>query len=277
MGDSSCSSRAEFWLGRRCSAQDRAWADLMHLITSEMGPQSFDPAADLGSLTMRIARDQVIAGLPALEVRRLLRQHYDFGWFLESAADTLGMDEAETQPILEALEKEGFIRRGRVTEGRQVWETELKGRQLAKAGAGPGYRRQTAERHLEQFLVRVSELAERPEFLHRVRKVILFGSFLDPTRDPVGDVDLAIDLVFKEQDRDKALRLADDYAGRAIGQGRRFSSFVDQLFAAENDARRFLKGKSPVLQLTGIDDPILELAAQKVIYEDRSARTRHGL
>lgn len=219
---------------------------------------------------MRVNRDEVIAGLPALELRRFLRRHCDFGWFLESAARTLGTSDHETEVILSDLENDGFIRRVRMLEGRQVWETELKGRQLAKAGAGPGYRRATAERHLHQFLDRVTELAIRDEFLHKVRKVVLFGSFLNETVDPVGDVDLAIDIVFKEPDRSRARQLADEYLRQAITQERRFNNYVDQLFAAENDARRFLKNRSPVLQLTSIDDPILELAPIRVIYEDGS-------
>jgi predicted nucleotidyltransferase len=216
---------------------------------------------------MHIDRKDMIAGLPALDVRRLLRRHFDYGWFTESAARTLGVSRDRADEILLRLEREGFIRRRKSHSSETVWEVELKGRRLAKAGAGPKYLRATAERHLKAFEQRVLELRERDDLLHRVSRVILFGSFLDETLDRVSDVDLALELQFKEQNTKKAFALSQIYAQKALERGRTFRTYVDQLFAAKTDALSFLKARSPILQFTDVEDPILDLAPTKLIYE----------
>src|SRR5664280_415696 len=55
--------------------------------------------------------------------------------------------------------------------------------------------RATAQRALDGFLARVEEINANPMAGWGVRKVVLFGSFLDPSIERVGDVDLAVEMV----------------------------------------------------------------------------------
>jgi hypothetical protein len=56
-----------------------------------------------------------------------------------------------------------------------------------------------------------------------------------------------------------------------VEEGRRLSSFVDELSWPETEVKLFLKASSPVLALTAARDRVLELAESRVVYE----RKRH--
>lgn len=160
---------------------------------------------------MHIDSKEQIAGVPILEIRKLLRRHAGFAWRAESAARTLDVSLQRADEILTELEQAGFVsRRSSSTDDGLTWEVELKGRRLAKAGAGPRYHRARAEKHLKMFQKRVLELRYRHEYLHKVRRAILFGSFLDEEQDRVSDVDLAVDLQFKEPNRKTALARSEE-------------------------------------------------------------------
>jgi hypothetical protein len=70
----------------------------------------------------------------------------------------------------------------------------VKGNALANASFGRPVSRQKAQREFDAFLARVAEVNADNDLMWSVAYVDLFGSFLDPTIDPVGDIDLAIEL-----------------------------------------------------------------------------------
>src|SRR5674536_88977 len=55
--------------------------------------------------------------------------------------------------------------------------------------------RTTVQRALDGFLARVEEINANPLAGWGARKLVLFGSFLDPNIERVGDVDLAVEMV----------------------------------------------------------------------------------
>ena len=90
------------------------------------------------------------------------------------------------------------------------------------AKATPPVSRAKAEAALAAFLARVAEVNESDRFICRVEEVVLFGSFLDPTVDPVGDVDVDVAVAIRLKPTDAnvgQLSLAHARAsGRALRQ-----------------------------------------------------------
>ena len=104
---------------------------------------------------------------------------------------------------METLERKGFIEKSETdSDATQYWKLTLWGSALSKALFPAPVSRRNAEKKLIEFMERVHQVNEDGRFLYRVRKVIVFGSFL--TESPtVGDLDIAIDLEPKEPDANK--------------------------------------------------------------------------
>lgn len=113
---------------------------------------------------------------------------------------------------------------------------------------------------------RVKEVNSNDYYLYQVKKVIVFGSYLS-TKERLGDIDIAIELVPKEGEPKRYGKLTRERAREARDKGRTFSSFIDELYWARTEVKRFLKSRSRSISLHETDDPILEQVAYQVIYE----------
>jgi hypothetical protein len=164
------------------------------------------------------------------------------------------------------LEKEGYVET--FTEfGCMRYQNTAKGGALSLASAAKPVRRATAQKRLDEFLARCGEVSVRPDMLFKVSRAVLFGSMLSD-KPLVGDVDLAVTLAPKVADREKHFALCQEQSREAERSGVCFSNILERLGYPEIRVRRFLKGKSRVLQLVLGSDGILQTAPQRVIYED---------
>jgi hypothetical protein len=68
-----------------------------------------------------------------------------------------------------------------------------------------------------------------PEYLYKVDRVILFGSFLDSDRDPVGDVDLALEVTWKEPNVSLRIPQGQAHTRKAMRGGKSLPTFAQQL------------------------------------------------
>ncbi|MEA2825705.1 MAG: hypothetical protein QOG43_144 [Actinomycetota bacterium] len=140
------------------------------------------------------------------------------------------------------------------------------------ANAGPPIKRATAQRAYDAFLDRVEKANASDDYVDRVVLVVLFGSFLDPDRDPVNDVDLAIAIDHKEIDA--ALREAKKEERRQMAEdaGRHFGDFIERLFWPSTELRLYLKSRSRVLSIADAQDGILKQAPSRVVYTADNGR-----
>ena len=215
---------------------------------------------------MRIRPDDVIAGFPAKQIRKLLRQS-TLSLSLDEATKILGLNERSTLKLLDDLEKQGFIEKNAFAPNPDKnWKNTIKGGALSKALFSAPVSRRAAEQKLSEFMDRVREVNEAGRFLYRVSKVVLFGSFLTES-STVGDLDIAIELVRKEPDATKHAELLLAHGNAAALNGRRFQNFVQRLDFAAQEARSFLKAGSRIIQLTNCDDGVLKIAEHRIIYE----------
>ena len=135
------------------------------------GFQYHDPAAKSGDCRA-----------PAKDIRRFLREIFHLQVSCGYAQHILGCPKEEAKQVMRALEKEGYLSRAGRHEGHDLYETTLKGNQLAGANLRP-ISRTTAEKTLKAFMQRVRAVNADPDYLETITGVIVFGSFLSASEE----------------------------------------------------------------------------------------------
>ena len=217
---------------------------------------------------MRIKPDEIVAGFPARKIRELLRQSVD-SLSAHHATKILEIEMKQARQLLDRLQRDGFLKKNPVepnSDREHSWRRTVKGGALANALFSKPVSRQSAEKTLSRYLDRVRQANLNSRFLYRVRKVVLFGSFLSDAPF-IGDLDLAVDLCPKEKDSGKHSELIRARANQALSGGKHCQNYVEGLRFAEQEVMMFLKARTRTLQLTCCDDGVLDIAESRVIYE----------
>ncbi|HEX9514804.1 MAG TPA: hypothetical protein VF940_01365 [Streptosporangiaceae bacterium] len=200
---------------------------------------------------MRVSKDDKICGVPAPTARRLMRAYHD-DHTVEVACEVLDLDREAAQVPLVALEAAGYLRRvenGIASSGSR-WVTTIQGNALAQASFGKPISRATADRHLAQVLERTRAYNADPSRLLTISEIAVFGSYLDPAIDRLGDLDLAVIVVRRDTDGN---RYVDKVLAYGQENGRSFGVFIEQLFWPLRELRMILKNRSAAISITGED------------------------
>jgi DNA-binding MarR family transcriptional regulator len=218
---------------------------------------------------MRINPAEKIAGQSPLLIRKLLYRAIQSKWSVAFAAEVMGVGARTAKKAVEELEALGYIEKttSESNSRRVMWKNTALGDHFAMSPASKPVTRATAERKIAEFLERVRAVRDNPYYLYRVERVTLFGSILSD-KSSLGDVDIAVRLVHKEPDRQKASELDKQRRREASANGRRFNNDVDYLFWPKYEVFLFLKSRSTSLRLCPEDENFLQKCETKVIYED---------
>lgn len=217
---------------------------------------------------MNISSGDEIAGFPAVKLRELFR-YFSSRISVDDTAYFLGVGFQKAKALLLQLESEGYL----ISEPAKnikskFWEQTLKGSGLRRASAARPIKRATADQLLTGFIERIDEVNNSPDYLYKVTKVILFGSYLDETRTAFGDIDLAVELESKELDAEKAQKLGMEQAERETTDYKSYVSYMDMLYYSYNKVLRRLKNRSRAISLNGIHDAVLTSGIPtKVIFQ----------
>jgi predicted nucleotidyltransferase len=188
----------------------------------------------------------MIAGLPALRVRRMLRQlRTRLPWGLSELESAASVDAGAGRTLIKALLAEGLIeadrsRRLKVTQAGQTFSSATAAKRVTRA---------TAQKALQQFLGPVEQVNNDAYFLGKVTRVVLFGSVLQPEVERLSDVDLSVELASKEEDFDRARVQNYERVEVLATQGHRFRNFMEQEGCWYWEVFGFLKGQSRVIAL----------------------------
>jgi predicted nucleotidyltransferase len=205
---------------------------------------------------MRVDRNDRIAGLPAPIAREVMRL-----FNREVPERLLGFcvkdDDREFSEIAQALASEGLLEFDHTdADGEDWWRPTIKGKALAQASFRPPVTRGTAERLLKEVIERAQCFNAAPAHLVEIAELVVFGSYLDPTVDRLGDLDLAVK--FRELRADLS---ADEYMKKRLAysraSGRQFNNFNAELSWPENEALLALRKRSPTINITIQDVSIL--------------------
>lgn len=208
---------------------------------------------------MQITKDQTIAGVPAITVRNFLRRWSEMFWrsVAEEQLENGGavVDELLATGRVEALyvDAEGDTRLGMTTQGFA----------LRMASAAKPVTRATAQRSVDEVVARALVVNADPRAWATVRRLVLFGSFMDESVDRVGDVDIAVDAVCYEPHPTTQQGARGYY--RMVHGGKPGPD--DRLYRW--DVMRMLKGGSRVLSLVEFEQhrEMLDAVPTRVIFE----------
>lgn len=199
---------------------------------------------------MRLTRTDVVVGMSANDARELMRRFRSAR--PESAiSGFVDTGERSDHQIARALHEAGYLGvKWDDLDGETWWETTTKGNALAQASFGRPITRATAQRHLNEVIARARAFNADVTRLAVVSELVVFGSFLDPAVDELGDLDLAVSLRLRfpvSTHPDKRTEILLAYASTS---GRRFGTLVDRLFWPEQEALLALRNRSPVINIT---------------------------
>ena len=96
---------------------------------------------------MILRPDQAIAGRPAKDIRNFLREILHLQVSCGYAQHVLGCPKEEAKQVMRALEKGGYLSRTGRHEGHDLYETTLKGNQLASANLRPIFSEASPQTH----------------------------------------------------------------------------------------------------------------------------------
>lgn len=210
---------------------------------------------------MRFDAKQPIAGHPAIVVRELLRSASS-GLDVGGAARRLGRDRVAAEAALRALVELGYLE----LDAGGRYQTTVSGNALAGARANTPLLRSTADRLVADLVERAHVVERDTRFLCVVTRLAVFGSYLDETRDRVGDIDLLLDFEPREPDPERRRAAFDAHSAAS---GRRFAKFLDQLARPERHVKQYLRARSKHLSFHSGADAVAAAAVQRVLYERR--------
>jgi predicted nucleotidyltransferase len=225
---------------------------------------------------MRVDPGTTLGGYPVIRVRALVRKlnnHLD--WDLRTVETTFGVGQSEAQNLVRFLEDSGLAkpRRG---PGPKNWTTTQLAQSFAAARAAKSITRATAETALVDLLERIERVNRGHHFLARVTRVIVFGSYLRPEVDRLGDVDVAVELEPKEADRQRLRRLNYRRVAQTERSGHRFSTVLDREIWWRwwrSEVFRFLKGRSRSISLHDYqaEKPLVDKVSHRILLSTPSA------
>lgn len=150
-------------------------------------------------MTLLLARDSYPGVAPAI-----IRQAAGVLWRLQSAqlydlCVALGAPAAQVSPIWEQLASEKRL----AQDERGHWRPTDAMHTLATARIGKGLPRSKASKLLEELVKRAKEANARPatDDHYYVTRLAVFGSYLDPNKQELGDLDVAWELAERPSSR----------------------------------------------------------------------------
>jgi hypothetical protein len=145
---------------------------------------------------VRVSKNDTICGLAAPIARQLMRVYFD-DRPVEVAGDILGVSQDAARDQMRAFEAAGYVEPGGLAHGAgdDWWATTVKGNALANASFGKPISRATATRLPGQVVERARAYNADPARLLTVTEIVVFGSYLDPVVNLLGDLDLAVSTV----------------------------------------------------------------------------------
>lgn len=206
---------------------------------------------------MRLQRGVPVAGLDPKLARAVAQACHQSWTFAEAVAHRCKISVPEAERALAALAAQGFVEQhggdrnaeaprpeyaDRAYGFADQWTTTLKGGSLTMASFLPPITRRKADQLLAAVLERTRNYNADPAKPLWITRVEVFGSYLDPNIDSLGNLDFGV--TFEHRDRRHFDPL--EYAHRS---GRQFGSMIDELYWPEQEAKQLLRRRSGYINL----------------------------
>jgi len=196
-----------------------------------------------------------VAGMPAEEARTWMRKFAGHSYDIERVP-------ADARAAFDQLAAGGFVTRTHDEYGTR-YEVTIEGGALASARFGKPIKRSTAERALTDLVARAEKINQDPDLVVWVDKVAVFGSYLDPGIELLGDVDCVAWYSARIDDHEQFIAASVERANRT----RRNLSIAEFYGYGYLEVRTLLKGNSHTISLHNPSDGVFELVEPQVVYD----------
>ena len=198
---------------------------------------------------MRLQRGVAVAGLDPQLARSVVRACQGDLTRPELIAYRAKLDSLSANRALHLLEDCGFVRYVDA-DGRVGWVTTTAGNALAMASFNKPISRIKAQMLLAGMVERAAAYNDDDAHFLIVSRLRVFGSYLDPDVDPLGDVDVAVEF----RDRTDDSLDADRYSQRAMAyahaSGRVFPTIIEELDWPRREVELTLRRRSAYINIT---------------------------
>ena len=202
---------------------------------------------------MRLSRSDSVADLPAADARELMRRFGDVQpeSLIGSRIDTGSRTGAE---VARAFAADGYLAVYDVDrDGVTWWESTVRGSALAQASFGRPITRATAERLLAGVIERAKGFNADKSHLIDITELVVFGSYLDPGVQRLGDLDLGVAFGSRIPDTTAPADQRKILLSYAKAGGRPTNDLLGALSWPETEALMILRNRSAVINLTDED------------------------
>jgi hypothetical protein len=217
---------------------------------------------------MRINRDQVIAGYPAIKIRDMFRAQISYHITTESISEFMTIPIKEAYALAIILHQEGFIE-PIILSGKSCWQRTAKANILANASARKPIKRKTASQIVNGLLSRIQIVNSNGSYLYLVEKAIVTGDYLRD-KEFVEFVGVTINLKSKFEDINERMKREEEHRMKALNANVHFR-YCDDIFSWPlEEVHRFLKNRILSLYIDWNND--VDLTNQKIftLYENKT-------
>lgn len=214
---------------------------------------------------MRINGEDKIDGIRLINIRNVLRKmiylqlnRSEIELLLSSS---LRNHSVNTLHLIDSLIRLDYLE---IVEGKYC--LAQKGRRLCSARSLKPLTKEKVEQIIEDFLERIEEVKKNKEFLYEVRRILLFGSCLNPEARDFGDIDFAYELKAKIHDQIKLNELRQKQIEQVKDNGRVFRNIVEEVCYPKDKVLRYLKNRNRYISLHTVDEVKILGCEYKEIY-----------
>jgi hypothetical protein len=212
---------------------------------------------------MQIDPKATLDGTRLIDIRRLFRRAGLDGLLSpEFIQREMEVDARRARRLMRSLKTAGFIE-----PDEERWRLTKEGGRLRAATSARPLLRTTADRLLQTLLNRIELLNRHPDFMARVERAIVFGSYLS-NADRLGDLDVAIQWQRREPNYDKHVEANSKRVMAEMKKGRHFSNIVEELCWWQREAILFLKNRKRGLSIHDYasEKKVVDSVPNRVVY-----------
>lgn len=130
------------------------------------------------------------------------------------------------------------------------------------------YSRKTAKMVLKNIKKRIQEVNQNDEFIYKVNKAVLFGSYINSTKEKIGDLDIALyvelknKVISEEEQNFKRARNSNSYV-----------PFILRFIYGKEEVFKYIKNRKQILELhdgNKVDEDAKKLNAPNYIFFDKN-------
>jgi hypothetical protein len=198
-------------------------------------------------VTLLLAKRDMVAGYPAMEVRRMLRVILScHGRIFPHEPASAKWAEKWLRPpvplgqLIAVFLCEGLLQPSEEEKG--AYELTDKGRAVAQSKACKPITRRTGNEAIEGLLQRAKAVNSDRQFVKCVDALVLFGSFVTQKARP-SDVDVAFKLRPRWTDKEEQDRRERECISTAMRGGRHFQNIVDELSWPDRKVELYLRNR----------------------------------